>query len=201
MPTQLIQNQDITLSFSVAELSQLEAFATLHGLSVTAFIHRAALDAAHISASKKKTESKSGGDSWMNDDLLEIPTEEEVSAPPVQRLVPDEPEADETPAAKRGVAGEPSKLAKGQGLVWEIRRALSQERIHGLGWTREQLAFVLKLSVVGIRKMEHDGTRPVKSIEARKGLLNLTKTLENPSAEIASYIEEEEAALTKLKAI
>ena len=82
--------------------------------------------------------------------------------------------------------------------MWEIRQALGRERMHGLGWTREQLAFVLKLSVVGVRKMEHLGTTPIKSLEARKALLGLAKTLENPSIEICTYIEREEAALAKL---
>ena len=79
--------------------------------------------------------------------------------------------------------------------MWEIRRALGRERVHGLVWTREQLAFMLKLSVVGVRKMEHLGTTPVKSMESRKALLGLAKTLENPTPEIATYIEAEEVAL------
>jgi hypothetical protein len=79
--------------------------------------------------------------------------------------------------------------------VWEIRQALGRERVHGLGWTREQLAFVLKLSVVGVRKMEHLGTTPIKSLESRTALLVLAKTLENPSPEISSYIDREAAAL------
>jgi hypothetical protein len=49
--------------------------------------------------------------------------------------------------------------------------------------------------VVGVRKMEHRGTSPLKSLESRKALLNLAKTLENPSPEIAAYIAAEVAAL------
>lgn len=67
--------------------------------------------------------------------------------------------------------------------------------LHGLGWTWEHLAFVLKLSVVGVRKMEHEGTTPIKSLEARKKLLELTKALEKPTPEICAYIEREEKAL------
>jgi hypothetical protein len=67
--------------------------------------------------------------------------------------------------------------------------------VHGLGWTREHLAFVLGLSVVGVRKMEHMGTTPVKSMEARKKLIELARLLKNPSEEIAAYIEKEEVAL------
>jgi hypothetical protein len=54
---------------------------------------------------------------------------------------------------------------------------------------------VLKLSSVGVRKMEHQGTSPVKSLVARKALLELAKALENPSPEILGYIEREESAL------
>ena len=79
--------------------------------------------------------------------------------------------------------------------MWEIRQALGRERVHGLGWTREQMAFVLKLSVVGVRKMEHLGTSPIKSLEARKKLLELAKLLKEPGAEICAYIETEEKAL------
>ena len=79
--------------------------------------------------------------------------------------------------------------------MWDIRQALGRERVHGLGWTREQLAFVLKLSVVGVRKMEHLGTSPIKSLEARNKLLELAKLLGNPGAEICAYIEAEEKAL------
>ncbi len=43
--------------------------------------------------------------------------------------------------------------------------------------------------------MEHLGTTPVKSLESRKTLLGLARALEKPSAEIAAYIEREEAAL------
>lgn len=49
--------------------------------------------------------------------------------------------------------------------------------------------------VVGVRKMEHLRTTPVKSLESRKALLNLAKTLETPDEEIVAYIEREEAAI------
>ena len=58
------------------------------------------------------------------------------------------------------------------------------------------LAFVLKLSVVGVRKMDYLGTSPMKSLKSRKSLLNLAKMLEKPGVEICVYIEAEEAALT-----
>ena len=99
------------------------------------------------------------------------------------------------PLAKRCVTGEPSKFARGEGPVRDIRHALEGERGHGLGWTREQMAFVLKLSVVGVRKMEHLGTSPIKSLEARRKLLERTKLLEQPGAEIFAYIELEEKVL------
>jgi hypothetical protein len=49
--------------------------------------------------------------------------------------------------------------------------------------------------VVGVRKMKHLGTSPVKSLEARKKLLELARLLENPGAEICAYIEREESAM------
>lgn len=191
----------LTLSFGAPELSQLEAFAALHGVSVAAFIQSAALEAAHIAPTTKNAKSKVNDTSglWLTDGFGEAPEEKETPDlfAPIDAI--KEPEiVAVTPSAsmpKRSVAGEPSALAKGHGLVWEIRQALGRERVHGLGWTREQLAFVLKLSVVGVRKMEHLGTAPVKSLESRRALLGLAKTLENPSIEICSYIGKEAAAL------
>lgn len=191
------QNTEITLTFTAPELAQLEAFAALHGEPVAAFVHRAALEAAHIAHTKKSAENRvdDTGALWLTEGLADAP---EAEGPDLFAPVDDsqEPEVVETePTLKRGVAGEPSPLAKGHGPVWEVRRALGAERVHGLGWTREQLAFVLKLSVVGVRKMEHLGTSPVKSLESRKTLLGLAKTLEKPTPEICAYIEWEEAAL------
>lgn len=200
-------NPAITLTFTAQELSQLEAFATLHGLTLTEFVHRAALDAAHI-APCAPSQKIAPDDSalWMSESFFGAPDEgapDEEAAPDLFAPV-DAVEApqngEETPPTiptplKRGVVGEPSQLARGKGPVWEIRRALGQERVHGLGWTREQLAFVLKLSVVGVRKMEHNGTTPIKSLEARKNLLNLAQTLQAPTPEIAAYVEAEAGAI------
>jgi hypothetical protein len=209
MPANPILDTEITLSFSPNELSQLDAFAALHGVSLSAFVKSAALDAAHIaSAATKKRRTPDSGALWMSEAFVgTIQTDDEgldLFAPiDTFEAVEEAPEAVEessrasTPAsvAKRGVTGEPSKFARGTGPVWDIRQALGRERVHGLGWTREQMAFVLKLSVVGVRKMEHLGTSPVKSMEARKKLLELAKLLENPGAEICAYIEREEKTL------
>jgi hypothetical protein len=59
-----------------------------------------------------------------------------------------------------------------------------------------QSAFVLKLSGVGVRKMEHLGTSPIKSLDARRKLLELAKLLREPDAEICAYIGAEEKALS-----
>jgi len=196
MPILSPQNPEITLTFTASELLQLEAIEALQGVSVRDFVQRAALEAAHITTSPQNLSS--GDPLWMGETLSENPKTEAVLDlfAPIEREA--EPQAVQSAvqprAAKRGVAGEPSSLAKGQGPVWEIRRALGRERVHGLGWTREHLAFVLKLSVVGVRKMEHLGTAPVKSVEARRNLLELARLLKNPTPEIAAYIEAETAA-------
>jgi hypothetical protein len=190
---------EISLSFTANELSQLEAFASLHGVPIPAFVKGAALDAAHITSAKgsaKKSAPDTGG-LWMSEAFADAPEPDEKTDDP---LAPargaNAPEAvKEAPVAKRGVTGEPSKFARGQGPVWDIRQALGRERVHGLGWTREQMAFVLKLSVVGVRKMEHLGTAPVKSMEARRKLLDLARLLNEPGEEICAYIEREESAL------
>ncbi len=192
----------VTLTFSPKDLPQLEAFAALHGTTLASFIQRAALEAADITpstASKKSARSSESelAASWLNEPLSNAP-EVEAPTPTRELFAPvDEPEsAEPTPTpTKKGVAGEPSKLARGTGPVWEIRRALGNERVHGLGWTREHMAFVLGLSVIGVRKMEHMGTTPVKSMEARKKLLELAKLLKEPTPEITAYIEAEERAL------
>lgn len=194
MPILPLQNSEITLTFTAAELLQLEAIAALHGVSVSAFVQSAALEAAHITPINK--DAPAGDALWMNESSAENSAKEvmpDLFAPAEVRE--ELPIAQASPSVKRGVPGEPSRLAKGYGPVWEIRRALGEQRVHGLGWTREHLAFVLKLSVVGIRKMEHLGTAPVKSVEARRSLLDLAKLLENPSPEIAAYIETETALL------
>ncbi len=191
----------IALTFTAPELSQLEAFATLHGTTVAAFVQKAALKAAHIAPNKKSPEGRANalGALWLTDDFSDA-TEAKEEAKTPDPFAPGDARPEKVavapaPTAKRGVVGEQSALAKGHGLVWEIRRALGRERVHGLGWTREQLAFVLKLSVVGVRKMEHLGITPVKSLESRRALLGLAKTLENPTPEIVAYIEREEEAL------
>jgi uncharacterized protein (DUF1778 family) len=198
-PSTQTSHTEIALTFSPSDLSQLEAIATLHGTTVAAFIQKAALEAAHITTAKKSAKTKISDPSalWLTDGFESAPEENEkgdtsdLFAPVDDSELP-QPAA---PAPKRGVAGEQSQLAKGHGLVWEIRQALGRERMHGLGWTREQLAFVLKLSVVGVRKMEHLGTTPIKSLESRKALLGMAKLIEDPGAEIAAYIEREETAL------
>ena len=207
-PSSLTQAPQVIVTFSPNELSQLEAFATLHGESVTAFVQRAALDAAQVTASHKTTNSDA---LWLSETSAESPLPETDLFAPVDKVgvieagVPEDSASVETgsvaPPPKRSVAGEPSKFAKGRGPVWEIRQALGRERVHGLGWTREQLAFVLKLSVVGVRKMEHLGTSPVKSLQARKSLLNLAQTLENPTPELITFIEVEDADLRALQAL
>jgi hypothetical protein len=188
----------VTLSFSPSDFSQLEAFASLHGETVTDFVQRAALEAASITSTKKGEQSKpSDPDAlWLTEGFADAREEAEVE---VDLFAPMEAKAKPQsvkPSPKRGLAGEPSTLAKGHGPVREIRRALGRERVHGLGWTREQLAFVLKLSVVGVRKMEHLGKTPAQSMEARKKLLELAKLIPEPGAEICSYIEREDAALS-----
>jgi hypothetical protein len=204
MPANLTPDTEITLSFTAQELSQLEAFATLHGVSLSAFVKSAALDAAQIasgpaSAATKKSRTPDTGALWMSEPFVGTIQAQENTGdvfPPIDAT--EELEAVKeapVPVAKRGVTGEPSKFAKGKGPVWDIRQALGRDRIHGLGWTREQLAFVLKLSVVGVRKMEHLGTSLIKSLEARRKLQGLSKLRENPSEAIASYIEAEEKAL------
>ncbi len=195
----------VTVTFTPTELAQLEAFAALHGEAVAAFIGRAALEATNITSASKiaRRSANDTGALWLSESLadatkVEVSTDlfAPVAADTVAADAREEPEtAALVPEVKRGVLGEQSRLAKGHGIVWEIRQALGRERVHGLGWTREQLAFVLKLSIVGVRKMEHLGTSPLKSLESRKALLNLAKTLENPGAEIVAYIEREEAAL------
>ncbi len=194
MATLSLQNPEITLKFSPSELQQLEAIATLHGVSVTAFVQRAALEAAHIGAPPNNAPSDDA--LWLSETWRQNPQKETLA----DLFAPEEPKVQPQTvppfvAPKRGVAGEASSLAKGQGPVWEIRRALGQQRVHGLGWTREHLAFVLKLSVVGVRKMEHLGTAPIKSPEARRNLLELARLLENPSPAIVDYIHAEAAAL------
>jgi hypothetical protein len=194
MPANPTTDTDITLSFTASEMSQLEAFASLHGVTISVFVKSAALDAAQIAPSKKSTKKSAPdpGDLWMSEAFVDAPETDEK--PDDVFATAKEPET-AAPMAKRGVTGEPSKFARGTGPVWDIRQALGRERVHGLGWTREQMAFVLKLSVVGVRKMEHLGTSPIKSLEARKKLLELAKLLENPSEEIGAYIEREEKAL------
>ena len=197
MAIQPSPNPEVTLSFSAPELAQLEAFAALHGQSVADFVRGAALDAAHIASPSRASELDT---TWMSESAPPAPT---GAARDLFALDKREKARDEAAALppnsagvrKRGVAGEPSQLARGSGLVWEIRRALGQERVHGLGWTREHLAFVLKLSVVGVRKMERLGTTPIKSLEARRALLKLARTLEKPTPEIAAYIAAESAEL------
>jgi hypothetical protein len=194
MPANPIPDTEISLSFTSSELSQLEAFASLHGVSLQAFVKSAALDTAQITSAKgsaKKSVPDTGG-LWRSETFADTPEPDEKTVDVFATA--NEPET-ATPVAKRGVTGEQSKFARGQGPVWEIRQALGRERVHGLGWTREQLAFVLKLSVVGVRKMEHLGTSPIKSLEARKKLLELAKLLREPGAEIAAHIEREEKAL------
>jgi ribosome-binding protein aMBF1 (putative translation factor) len=60
------------------------------------------------------------------------------------------------------------------------------------GWRREHLAFVLKLSVVGVRKLEHVGMAPVKSNVAREKLLELAKAIKEPNEVVKRLIEENE---------
>ena len=198
----------LTLTFSPSEMSQLEAFATLHGETLAAFVRRVTLAAAHIKSAQAPAETS--GASWMDEpgqltasaftsapraeDAL-FSTSNRVTAEATNRAEADGEVNDSAPV-KRGVIGERSQLAKGKGAVWEIRCALGNERVHGLGWTREQLAFVLKLSVVGVRKMEHQGTSPVKSLEARRNLLQLAQTLEHPTPFIAAFIAAEVEALS-----
>lgn len=198
------QKTELALTLTAPELAQLEAFAALHGQSIAAFAQRVALEAA--SAAPPKTNSAKSRESdtgalWLTEDFSGAPEARDKLSPftvadaPVNAQKELESVGSGAASVKRGVAGERSNLAKGHGPVWEVRRALGRERVHGLGWTREQLAFVLKLSVVGVRKMEHLGTSPVKSLEARQKLLGLAKTLAQPGAEIAAYIEREEAVL------
>jgi ribosome-binding protein aMBF1 (putative translation factor) len=67
---------------------------------------------------------------------------------------------------------------------------LGKERLHSLGWTREHLAFVLKLSVVGVRKLEHEGKAPVKSKLAREQLLELAKAIKELNEVVKRFMEE-----------
>ena len=191
---------EITLSFTASELSQLEAFAALHGVTVSAFVKSAALDAAQIASGPANKGRTPRTDAlWMSEAFVGTIQPQGLKPADDERLdlfAPiDTSSAAPVSVAKRGVTGEPSKFARGTGPVWDIRQALGRERVHGLGWTREQLAFVLKLSVVGVRKMEHLGTSPIKSLEARRKLLELSKLLEQPGAEICAYIEREEKTL------
>jgi hypothetical protein len=48
---------------------------------------------------------------------------------------------------------------------------------------------------MGVRKMEHLGATPIKNLEARKKLLELSKLLTEPSEAIGDYIEREEKTL------
>jgi hypothetical protein len=198
MPANSILDTEVTLSFTASEISQLEAFASLHGVSLFAFVRGVALDAAQVTSTPaKKDRTPEPGALWMTEVFVDTAEPQELK--PVDAI--DEPETNEEPGnvappvVKRGVTGEPSKFARGTGPVWDIRQALGRERVHGLGWTREQMAFVLKLSVVGVRKMEHLGTSPIKSLEARRKLLELSKLLEHPTPEICAYIKAEEKAL------
>jgi hypothetical protein len=196
MPAIPIPDTEISLSFTAGELSQLEAFASLHGVSLSAFAKSAAVDAAQITGGKKGAVKVNDPSAlWLTDSFESVPEETDLFA---TNAAPDEEAPSATApvaVAKRGVTGEPSKFARGTGPVWDIRQALGRERVHGLGWTREQMAFVLKLSVVGVRKMEHLGTAPIKSMEARKKLLELSKLLNEPGRGIEDYIEREEKAL------
>lgn len=209
-------HHEITLTFSSDELAQIEAFATLHGVSAAEFIHRAALTEAKIT--RKASPKTSSGASWINEtaapdalsaELFVLETTPETT-PETASVKPNQttpiplakPTASQTEVPvllkSKSTAGVASSLARGSGPVWEIRQALGRERIHGLGWTREQLAFVLKMSVVGVRKMEHLGKTPSKSPEARRALLTLAQTLEHPTAEISTFIESEKAQLAVL---
>jgi hypothetical protein len=214
------QNIEVTVTFSAKEMEQLEAVASLHDLYVPEFIHRAALEAAHIApALKGKQEPEV---SWLTDDFaVEVEEKPTVKTAVAKPAIPakqvysssapakekpravdtfsKEESSDTSTPAKRGVVGEQSSLAKGSGSVWEIRQALGQERLHGLGWTREHLAYVLKLSVVGVRKLEHEGKSPVKSLVARQQLLGLAKAIKEPTPSIIEFIKSEEAAISKLK--
>jgi hypothetical protein len=58
-----------------------------------------------------------------------------------------------------------------------------------------QLAFILKLSIVGARKMEQIRTTTFQSLGARNALFSLAKTLDKPSLTIAADIEREKVIL------
>ena len=137
-PTPSTQSPAVTLTFSATELLQLEAVASLHGESLSDFIQRAALESAKVSSSTvTKRNMGSADDLWLTEsfaDARESEATPELFAPVADQLEPDAAEPTAS-VAKRGVVGEQSKLAKGQGLVWEIRRALGRERLHGLGCT------------------------------------------------------------------
>ena len=45
--------------------------------------------------------------------------------------------------------------------------------------------------MVGVRKMEHLGTSPIKTLKGRKALFILAKTLGKPGVEIANYVTAE----------
>lgn len=209
------RNLEITLTFSADELAQIEAFSALHGVSTDEFIRDAARSAAQI---KGETPSKvSSVASWMtetasSEELVRDLFAPEVS-PPAKPQITNQKSAvtlsssalsssdsnPQTTPKSRSMAGVASTLARGSGPVWEIRQALGQERVHGLGWTREQLAFVLKMSVVGVRKMEHLGKTPNKSLEARRSLLTLAQTLQHPTPAITVFVAGETAALASLR--
>ncbi len=208
MPVKIREPQEIAVTFSGHELAQIEAFATLHGESIAAFVRNAALMQAQVTP-KIAAPSKADA-SWMEESFAGNPAPgflaEELFAP--QSLQPagkqassSAPILDATAVSNRnrGTAGVASTLARGSGLVWEIRQSLARERVHGLGWTREQLAFVLKMSVVGVRKMEHLGKTPSKNPESRRALLTLAQTLESPSLAIAAWIASETAGFVTPK--
>lgn len=209
MPAKLSQNHEITLSFSADEIAQIEAFATLHGVSVGQWMHGAVLSQAQITPKARPatgfgagwlSESSAASGEARTDDLFALDAPESLQNP--RKSVDSPPPNPETQTpisnSNRGTAGIASTLARGSGPVWEIRQALARERVHGLGWTREQLAFVLKMSVVGVRKMEHLGKTPNKSLEARRNLLALAQTLQSPTPDIAAFIERETIQLAAL---
>ncbi|PQV63502.1 hypothetical protein B1R32_11163 [Abditibacterium utsteinense] len=219
MPVKSPSNLEISVTFSASELAQLEAFSALHGVSIAEFVHRAALLAAQIT---QKPQSQTSDNSWMTETLAQSSVEEmfaieaspekvkkasnSTAASPLktQAIFSTQNELSseargEISTKNRGTTGVASTLARGSGPVWNIRQALGKERVYGLGWTREQLAFVLKMSVVGVRKMEHVGKAPSKSLEARRSLLTLARALEKPTVEIAAFIASEASHLAELQ--
>lgn len=202
--TQSPPTHEITLSFSAGELAQIEAFSALHGVSALDFIRGAALSAAQIAP--KAQQQPDGDTSWLTEtaspsvpevDLWALETSPAKTAETSPRAITTlrATTNDQNLSQNRGTVGVASTLAKGSGPVREIRQALGNERVHGLGWTREQLAFVLKMSVVGVRKMEHLGKTPNRNLESRRSLLALAQTLRHPSDAIVSFIASETAAL------